>query len=85
LTRLKKPGGPKVVEQTEKTPQKKPLLFVDIDIGDDEKDRITIFKGEKPEDLAKEFCMKHGFDESTEAMLIKQLHEKIDKVNKIVS
>ena len=51
--------------QVKKSPERKPLLFVDIDIGDNEKDRITIFKGQKPEDLARDFCDKHGFDDET--------------------
>ncbi|MFM7855939.1 MAG: hypothetical protein ACKO96_29460 [Flammeovirgaceae bacterium] len=44
---------------------KKPLLFVDIDIGEDQKDRITVYVGDSPEQLAKDFCTKHGFDEET--------------------
>ena len=40
----------------------KPLLFVDIDIGDGKKDRISIFNGNKADELAKNFCKKHGFD-----------------------
>jgi hypothetical protein len=28
--------------------EKKPFMFVDIDIGEQEKDRITVFYGDKP-------------------------------------
>ena len=50
--------------------EKKPFMFVDIDIGEQEKDRITVFYGDKPMDLAKEFCNKHGFDKDTEETLL---------------
>lgn len=32
--------------------QAKPLLYVDIDIGDGEKDRITVMKDDDPDQLA---------------------------------
>lgn len=54
-------------------PEAKPLLFVDIDIGDGQKDRISVYKGNKAAVLAKEFCQKHGFDEETRESLEDQL------------
>jgi hypothetical protein len=37
---------------------RKPLLFIDIDLGDDEKekDRIVVYKEDNPIKLAEDFC-----------------------------
>ena len=62
----------------------KPLLIIEIDIGESEqeKDRITVYKGDDPKTLAHEFCLKHNLlDGETEAMLELQVQQKIDKVN----
>lgn len=58
----------------------KPLLYIDIDTGDGEKDRITVYKGDSAGLLAEEFCEKHGFDLETQETLLRQLQAKIDKV-----
>ena len=34
----------------------KPLLYIDIDIGEGQKDRITVYKGDLALPLAQEFC-----------------------------
>jgi hypothetical protein len=71
------PGGQ---PQTEDGQKVKPLLFVDIDIGEDQKDRITVLPNDNASDLAQEFCEKHGFDYETQCTLEQQLMLKIEKV-----
>lgn len=64
----------------ESSSDSKPLLFIDIDIGDEdsqEKDRITVYKGDVPLQLAKAFCEKHDLDLETRLMLEEQLKTKI--------
>ena len=65
-------------------PQEKPLLFVDIDIGEEQKDRITVLRSDSARDLALRFCQKHGFDYETQCTLEQQLLMKIDKVKTLV-
>jgi hypothetical protein len=78
-------------QEPEKKPQiegrvigKKPLLFIDVDIGENEQDRITVFQGDNPRDLAEKFCLKHTI-EDTEIVTVleKQLQEKIRKIEDI--
>ena len=46
----------------------KPLLFIDIDIGDETgKKRITVYPKDEPKKLARQFCEKYGiYDKSVE-------------------
>jgi hypothetical protein len=59
----------------------KPLVYIDVDIGENEQDRITVYPGNGPHELAKEFCRKHQIeDNETLEVLEAQLVQKIDKV-----
>ena len=51
--------------------QQKPLLFIDIEIGNGKKQRITVYSEDDPTELASLFCKKHGFDNMTQDMLVK--------------
>lgn len=42
-------------------------------------------KDDDPDHLASQFCEKHGFDDDTRQTLQKQLQDKINKVNSILS
>ena len=42
------------------------MLFVDVNLGPDDRRRITVFEGDCPEELAREFCHEEGLDEDTE-------------------
>lgn len=37
-----------------------PLLFVDVNIGKDKQERITIYRGDNAEDLSREFAGYHS-------------------------
>jgi hypothetical protein len=38
---------------------------VDVNLGGEEAERIVVFEGDTPEDLAKRFCDEHNLDEET--------------------
>ena len=39
------------------------MLYIDVDIGEDESDRITVYPGDNPKTLAYQFCKKHDIDD----------------------
>lgn len=43
-----------------KNAQRQPLLFVDINLAADKIERVVVYEGDRPEDLAREFILKHG-------------------------
>ena len=45
--------------------QLQPLLFVDINLGGDEQERIVVFEGDTAENLARDFCVEHNLDDET--------------------
>jgi hypothetical protein len=47
----------------------RPLLFVDINLGDDQVERIVVYEGNTAAELALEFSNKHGLDEETNVKL----------------
>lgn len=68
-------------EIADKSEEVKPLLYIDVDIGENEQDRITVYSGNDPHLLASEFCLKHQIDDrETLAVLEEQLIQKIKKV-----
>ena len=56
---------------------KKPILMIDIDIGPNQKDRITIYKNDDPREVSIDFCQKHQLDDDTQKILENQLVEKM--------
>ena len=42
-----------------------PLLFVDINLGGDEQERIVVFEGDTADELARSFCVEHNLDDET--------------------
>lgn len=41
-------------------PEEVPLLYVDINLGPENLERIIVYRGNKAEDLAENFSLKHG-------------------------
>lgn len=37
-----------------------PQLFIDVHLDDKSIHRLTIYEGDDPKDLARDFCQKHG-------------------------
>ena len=45
--------------------ERTPLLFVDVNLGGDNSERIVVFEGDTARDLAIKFCEEHNLDEDT--------------------
>ena len=58
----------KKVKQEEE-PAETPLLFIDINLGEEKPERIIVYEGDSASQLAKDFCDKHGLDEETKEKL----------------
>lgn len=54
-----------------------PLLFVDINLGGDEQERIVVFEGDTAEDLARTFCVEHNLDDETMEKLTELLKQQM--------
>ena len=44
---------------------RKPLICIEIDTGEDSREKIEVFKGDDPQLLAARFCELHQYDEIT--------------------
>lgn len=49
--------------------ENQPLLFVDINLGGSEQQRIVVYEGDTAEELAVNFCVEHNLDEETQEKL----------------
>lgn len=45
------------------------MLFVDVNLGGDNAQRIVVYEGETAVGLAKKFCDEHNLDEDTQEKL----------------
>ena len=58
----------------------KPLLFIEVDTNGAEEggiERIEVYKGDDPRQLAQDFCKLHDYDEGTQIVLQRQIEEKL--------
>ena len=46
-----------------------PLLFVDVNLGSNEQQRIVVYEGDTAQDLALKFCQEHDLDDETQKNL----------------
>ena len=60
--------------------EKAPLLYIDVNLGTDESDRIVVYEGDSAEELAKEFVKKHGLEEGMVSKLSGMLEEQINNL-----
>lgn len=60
--------------------EKTPLLFVDVNLGGDNSERIVVFEGDTAQDLAKRFCEEHQLDDDTQEKLEELLQSQISSV-----
>ena len=59
------------------------MMYVDVFIdseGEPIKHRIPVFRGDQPNKLAEDFCIKHGYDLDTQDSLEQSLQQKIGEV-----
>ncbi|CDW86302.1 UNKNOWN [Stylonychia lemnae] len=71
------------LEQQERIQEKMsetPLLYVDINLGENQNERIIVFQGDSPTSLAQEFSLKNGIDGETQKKLEILLRSQIEKV-----
>lgn len=57
--------------------EQQPLLFVDINLGGDEQERIVVFEGDTAPELARVFCEEHNLDEETREKLEELLEQQM--------
>ena len=62
-----------------------PILFVDVNLGEDKVERLTVLEGDSAETVAKDFWIKHGLNdkmqEKLEIMLQDQMDGILDRIN----
>jgi hypothetical protein len=58
---------PNKIEQL--SPEITPLLYVDVNLGGENSERIVVFDGDTAIGLAKQFCEEHNLDEDTQEKL----------------
>ena len=75
-------------EQPVSPDEKTPLLFVDVNLGSEQSERIVVFEGDTAQGLAQAFCEDHCLDNETQGKLeqlldsqIATLLSKIDEEN----
>lgn len=56
------------------------LLIMTIEIGNGRKDTIHVFENDNPEDLAKDFCAKHGLSPSIVFPLTQNIYSNMEQV-----
>ena len=57
-------------------------MYIEVDTNGAEDgglERIAVYKGDDPRQLATEFCRKHDYDEGTLIVLQRQIEEKLRK------
>lgn len=66
------------------SPQKYPILFVDINSGNGNVERVIIYEGDTPESISKEFASKHNLnylvEEKLRMMLEKQMQGVLGRI-----
>lgn len=61
--------------------ERDPKLYVDVNIGAKSgMQRIVVFEGDTPKELAKQFCEKHNLNEEMLSKLTTLLQQQIDGV-----
>lgn len=57
-----------------------PLLFVDVNLGPDHQERIVIYDGDTPTQLAQAFCKQHDLDEEMQEQLTLLLQQQMASI-----
>ena len=60
---------------------KRPVLFLDVNIGRGQTERLAIYEGESAEMLAKSFAQKYGLEAKKRIKLGKIIAEQIESLN----
>lgn len=54
------------------------MLFIDVNLGEDNMQRITVMKGDSVEEICRQFCVANELDAEQEASLVEMLRQQID-------
>lgn len=57
--------------------QNYPILYVDVDLGEDRVERLTVLEGDYAGDVAYEFCIKHNLNEKMREKLEQMLDDQM--------
>uniref|UniRef100_A0A7S3KLQ2 Uncharacterized protein n=1 Tax=Euplotes crassus TaxID=5936 RepID=A0A7S3KLQ2_EUPCR len=72
--------GPEGEDKSNSTNTQIPLLFVDVNLGEGTTDRIVLYEGDDPSDVAKEFSTRHSLDTSMTGKLTDLLTQQMNGV-----
>jgi len=64
-------------QEQEQDDERVPLLFVDVNLGQGRTERIVVYEGDSPEELAQKFSEEHNLDISMKGRLIELLDSQI--------
>lgn len=56
------------------------MLFVDVNLGANEQQRIVVYEGDTAQELAEKFCQEHDLDDETQKNLEALLEQQISSV-----
>ena len=60
-----------------------PLLFIDVNITPTQTERLEVFQGDTPEQLAKDFCEKHNLPDKMHVKLVKLLGIQMEDLDQL--
>lgn len=61
--------------------QKYPILFVDVNLGEDKVERLTVYEGDEAVDVAKEFWIKNNLNTTMQEKLEQMLNSYLSKID----
>ena len=74
------PDGQQDDEDEDDEDDNPPLLFVDVNLGSSDQQRIVVYEGDTAQDLAAKFCEQHELDDETQEKLEQLLEQQISSV-----
>lgn len=70
-----------IIEEIESPNEESPeLAEIDVDLGHGKEGRIKVMKGDNPEKLAQEFCVKYNLQDSVCKKLTQLIKSELDKI-----
>lgn len=58
-------------------PQRYPILFVDVNLGEDRVERLTVLEGDTASQVARQFWVDHNLNDKMEEKLEQMLDEQM--------
>ena len=70
-------------EENPSSNNNEPLLFIDVNITPTQTERLEVFQGDTPEQLAYDFCEKHNLPEKMYQKLVKLLGIQMEDIESL--